>query len=349
MGQLTLVREQLSESVILSSSEITKLREEIQIQYISASSQEKARRLAKEIHRLIDESLPDFSTEAKASIRMDLLKKKVIANDLTISAQEIIECSMELVPMEEFKKEMPVWLTQHVETSMELSAGYIEELFDPPSDHRQEKDPTVEQTKSLESRPYSIWWRHPGFLIMSAFILLSLVAIKNVDFSPEATTELPKSSVPQAEEIVRMANELPQQLQYQTIDTMKLQDWLNGRNSLLADEPYFSTIIKVADDFNINPLLLFAITGQEQGFVSRDHQKAKEIGNNPFNVFHSWEDFNTNILESSQIAARTIVNLSRERPEEEDPIQWINRKYAEDQNWWKGVSAIFLQLEEVAG
>ena len=71
------------------------------------------------------------------------------------------------------------------------------------------------------------------------------------------------------------------------------------------------------------------------------------MANNPFNVYHSWEDFSTNISESSQITARTIVNLSKDRPEEVDPIHWINRKYAEDGNWWQGVSSIFNQLEGV--
>jgi len=114
----------------------------------------------------------------------------------------------------------------------------------------------------------------------------------------------------------------------------------------LADEPYFTTIISVADEYNLHPFLLFAITGQEQGFVPRTHKKAEKIANNPFNVFHSWEEYNTTISESSIIAAKTIINLSQERPEDTHPLQWVNRKYAEDPNWWKGVAAIFERMEK---
>jgi hypothetical protein len=119
---------------------------------------------------------------------------------------------------------------------------------------------------------------------------------------------------------------------------------LTSRNSLLADEPYFTDIMMTAKEFDIHPALLFAITGQEQGFVPKNNKRAREIVNNPFNVYYSWQDFNTTTKESAQIAARTINRLSKDRPEGTEPLVWINRQYAEDPNWSTGVSSIFRSI-----
>lgn len=142
-----------------------------------------------------------------------------------------------------------------------------------------------------------------------------------------------------------MPNDLPEALQYTLVSKGALKQWLEGRNSLLAEEVYFDTIIDTASDHNIHPLLLFAITGQEQGFVPKDHPNAERIANNPFNVYHSWQDYNTTIEDSARIATVTIVNLSKDRPADIHPLQWINRKYAEDPEWWVGVDKLFQQLQ----
>jgi putative ABC transport system permease protein len=84
--------------------------------------------------------------------------------------------------------------------------------------------------------------------------------------------------------------------------------------SLLADEPYFSEIIQAAQDSDIHPFLLFAITGQEQGYVPKDTKKAKQIANNPFNIYNSWDSYNTDIADSARIASKTILSISQDRP-----------------------------------
>lgn len=327
------LQEQLAGKEIINAEKIANIRKEIEEQYSSVTSQEKAVILAQRINKLIDESLSYFSLEEKNEIRMNLVKNKLTKNQ-SISAYDIVEQSIDIVQAEEIN----IWLTEQLQVPPE-AAGYINELY---SVEKQESS-IVSNPSSKKQVPYSILI--PSFLAIAASIILFI----NIDFkgkaNDEAVTET-ETIIAKAEAIPYPDNDLPAYLQYREVNINKLREWLNGRNSLLADEPYFSTILQVAAEFNINPVLLFAITGQEQGFVSRDHPRAEEIANNPFNVFHSWQDFNTNILESTQIAARTIVNLSKERPEDADPIQWINRKYAEDQNWWKGVSALFGQINE---
>ncbi|WP_052703127.1 glucosaminidase domain-containing protein [Paenibacillus beijingensis] len=160
------------------------------------------------------------------------------------------------------------------------------------------------------------------------------------------------SSPPPAQKTVKKAvpgNELPPYLRYQTIDADKLKAFLRSRNSLLAANDAMHAIISAAKRYDINPLLMYAITGQEQSFVPATGEVAKKIANNPFNVYHSWQEFNSNIQESASIAAKTIVTLSARRPGEVDPITWINRKYAEDPNWANGVRSILKMLEEIAG
>ncbi|HBC95316.1 MAG TPA: hypothetical protein DC034_00785 [Clostridium sp.] len=137
---------------------------------------------------------------------------------------------------------------------------------------------------------------------------------------------------------------LPEYLKYQNIDKNKLKAYLATKNSLLCRDPYFSTIIKTSKKFNLNPVLMFAITGQEQNFVPADTQDAPKIANNPFNVHHSWREYNTNIKDSSRIAAKTIINLSANRPKENNPFIWIGSKYAEDKNWGNGVQSIFEEI-----
>jgi putative ABC transport system permease protein len=139
---------------------------------------------------------------------------------------------------------------------------------------------------------------------------------------------------------------LPDYFNYKDIDEDKLLEFLNARNSILAQEPYFSAIIRSSKEFNLNPHILFAITGQEQSFVPKNHEDAQKIANNPFNVFHSWKEYNTDIYDSSRIAARTVINLAKDKPTDVDIFDWINTKYASDKSWGNGVKEIFEDLGE---
>lgn len=125
-----------------------------------------------------------------------------------------------------------------------------------------------------------------------------------------------------------------------------LKEYLSNKNSLLSEEPYFNEIFKQAKIHNINPCLLFAITGKEQSFVPKDHRLAYKISNNPFNVFGSWETYNTTISDSAEIACKTIIKLSKGRPPNIDFIKWINTRngeggYADDTEWHIDVTTFF--------
>lgn len=147
-------------------------------------------------------------------------------------------------------------------------------------------------------------------------------------------------------ERVGTSSEIPSAYLYRTGNVDALKNYLIGRKSNLANEPYFSEIMGCAKRFNINPCLLFAITGREQSFVPQNHRFAEKISNNPFNVFGSWEKYNTNIRDSAEIACRTIIKLSKNRPKDVEFIKWINSRngtggYAEDNFWHTDVKTFF--------
>jgi len=137
---------------------------------------------------------------------------------------------------------------------------------------------------------------------------------------------------------------LPKQLQYQNINEAILKEYLLSHNSMLSEDKYIELFIQVAMDYNVNPLLLVAISGQEQDFVPLNHEYADEMVNNPFNVYVSSKRYNTSFEDACKIAARTVLTSTEDRPDNAEPIKWINKTYAEDVSWHIGVSYFFNEL-----
>lgn len=210
-----------------------------------------------------------------------------------------------------------------------------------------ERDITV---ANVSARAAKRWQRPVLYGAMSIVIAAGMLMygwyLQRPDSIESKASEVSSVVVTAPTPVITAKNELPASLQYRKIDEDRLTDYLKSKNSILADEKYMEPIIAAAEEFGIDPLLLFAITGQEQGFVPLIHKKAEEIANNPFNVFHSWQEYNTTITQSARIAARTIVNLSKNRPDEIDPFTWINRKYAEDPLWANGVRSIWHSMSK---
>lgn len=349
------ISEALEKKEIINAAIIQNVKQYIRQKYPQYSSQERARVFAKALQQMIEQSLPDYDEEAKVLIRSRLLQRHMSAASFQLNALHIFEASLEAVPAIDSKAELLQWLKEKTPIQGELLESFVEELLvesfpeepaaaseeSQPLPFSEKKSPKKLQPKMLASICTVI----VGLLL--AFYLFSSPFLKEdtADVSHQLEGETVVVEQP-LEEVAATGppNALPVTLQFQLINEKTLHEWLTGRDSLLADEPYFSAILQTAQEFNVHPLLLFAITGQEQGFVPRTHERAETIANNPFNVFHSWQDFNTDVKESSEIAARTVVNLSENRPPDIDPIQWINRKYAEDENWWRGVRTLFEQL-----
>ncbi|CAM3868001.1 glucosaminidase domain-containing protein [Cohnella lubricantis] len=200
---------------------------------------------------------------------------------------------------------------------------------------------------SEPARPPSGWRRHAAWLAL----VLSLgagaaIGLATDDRAPSADLDSGTAiqEVVTGEEEQKPDIGMPKELRYTDIDEEAVKAYMRSRDSILVDEPYFSAIVDSAHKYDINPLLMFAITGQEQGFVPRSGKNAKQIANNPFNVFHSWQEYNTDIADSSAVAAKLIAKLGASRPEGEEPFTWLNRIYAEDPAWSDGVRQLFDKL-----
>lgn len=144
-------------------------------------------------------------------------------------------------------------------------------------------------------------------------------------------------------------------LRYEPINVTKLYSFLSSGGSAFSLSD-LNTIIQAARAAGVNPLLLVAITGQEESFVPRSWPAAAKILNNPFNVNVSWQNYNTNLANAAQIAANSVrLKLATPPPAGEDAISWINDPrnpdglYATDRNWADGVRAIFWSLQDQFG
>ncbi|MDQ6418063.1 hypothetical protein RB620_01305 [Paenibacillus sp. LHD-117] len=331
---------------VLTPTDVRNIRNYVQTKYAAMSNRKRAEIVADAVSRIIHKQLPDFEPQTKHFLTSNLIRTTVLEERRPVSADDIYRLCLELDQENEaiavpFRR----WVRAQ-ETRLDTGAAGI-----------------VGTTKNAESSssvppllpglPYSHIRRMRKRSFIYGLLCLLIVASASVYALSTSTAVLQGSRAPMGMPVQQKElpaapptslNELPAELRYAEVDRALMEAYLNDRGSILADAPYLNAIIQTARDFDIHPAVLFAITGQEQSFVPRSHKKAKEIANNPFNVFYSWEKFNTTIEQSSAIAARTINRLSKDKPTDMDPFVWINREYAEDPNWSIGVRSIFSDI-----
>lgn len=353
--------ERLQAKQIIKSEDILTLREYIGRKYPDATPRETAAILANAVHRVIDRHIQEFDEKNRFQIRMSLLKKVVNSNHFSIHAGDVFRTCLEIRNgNEEYDATLARWVSgqQDVPISREALRHFSRGQGRPIREPLQHKWEVPGSIEGVEEKAAEWKTAIPSNVInirltkkYKAFLVASLMALCLLTFNPLKNMLAVSfgSMAPARTTVAAAGTVLPEELQYRAVDTAKLEAALEKRNSILADELYFPAILQAASEYNVNPLLLFAITGQEQAFVPRTDKNATKIANNPFNVYHSWTEYNTNISDSASIAANTVVSLSRNRPADVDPLVWINRKYAEDSKWWVGVSRIFRELQVEVG
>ncbi|WP_157076344.1 murein hydrolase activator EnvC family protein [Alicyclobacillus kakegawensis] len=143
-------------------------------------------------------------------------------------------------------------------------------------------------------------------------------------------------------------------LRWHDLSVDKLYAYVQQQGSTFSRAD-IETICAAARRYDVNPALLVAITGQEQAFVPPGPD-ADLIRNNPFNVFYSWQVYNTTLADAANIAADTIRHkLSTPPPKGEDAILWLNDPhnpwgiYATDPNWAYGVRRYFNSILSFVG
>ncbi|KAB3531326.1 hypothetical protein F8154_12870 [Alkaliphilus pronyensis] len=344
---------------VIEKEEISRLRRYIELKYPHSNAKKRAEILGNAILGILDKSLVGFPIQYRPLIKRKLLSQGLFTSQEGIFFNDILEATLSLdVKDDDFFSCVSLWVNCYVSTPINTQTikeyqykrsiddnssrfVYTNVLDNSTGDGNYDlaKGLPLYMERLLKLKDFKKY--RFVFLILSVLIIL---AIEQQAASEPKADRLPEPPVIE-EVVIRKYTHLPENFYYKDIDGFKLKAYLRTRNSILVEEPYFSSIIEVSREFQLNPLILFAIAGHEQGFVPKDHPSATKIANNPFNVFNSWQSYNTDISDSSAIAARTVINLSKDRPQDVDPFKWINRKYAEDKNWWKGVSSIYRRLE----
>lgn len=154
---------------------------------------------------------------------------------------------------------------------------------------------------------------------------------------------------------------VPDEIKYRDISPYygKLIGWLKQKSSMEADPEYLAIVNAAGRRWDVDPLLLIAITGQEQNFVPASNRDAAKIINNPWNVFHSWQEFQCGYGIAALWAANTVGRLAQGCPAGDNLVRWINGfgtggnrdnsgyGYADDPNWWAGVNKYYGEVKQV--
>jgi len=356
----------MESAALLSPMDIHTIRRYVQTKYAPLPDGRRAEIVADAIRRALAQRMPNVPDELKLRMIDQLITRYLVGEKRDIHPEDVLDLIAEigqgderlterlLEPLLEWANERTQrrWSPEQLASRLERHRG--------PSPLLAAAEPLAGAQLQEELVSGRNGWRGatwaavrslakpaPAIVLASvvalgsatAWIVLSGERSASIEESTSAALPAPAASPASAPDVG-----MPKALRYAEIDKQALIAYLNGRDSLLAEAPYFEAIMDTAREYDLHPHLLFAITGQEQGFVPKSAKQAAKIANNPFNVGHSWMEFNTDIANSAGIAARLLVKLGESRPEGYDPFEWFNRTYAEDPLWSVGVRKIFDKL-----
>lgn len=363
------IAEHLKNIKVLDNSDIIKFKNYICQKYPDNTAVKNAKILSDTIHKIIYVKLDGLPEDSKVPIKIETLKNTLGSSKNLITLYDIFNsCLINENLKDSFREQLANWVTSHTEIKVKVeeldlyletdelkiveTTQILEEKNIEPDIIKSNQECVNVNVDKAKAFPYLNNLqinRCVIALIMCIFVIPLYGVSKNFSSNINKIEQKEEKYILQADKVTNISNKypnahLPQYMRYKTVNEEKLKNFLDKRKSLLASEPYFSTMISAAKEFNLNPIVLFSITGQEQAFVPKDKENASKIANNPFNVYHSWKEYNTNIKDSSRIASRTVINLAENMPENEDPFLWIGKKYAEDKYWGNGVKSIFKEL-----
>lgn len=338
---------------VLSPADVGVIRRYVQTKYAPLPEAKRAEIVADAIRQTVQRRLPDVPSDLKEQIALELIRRCLVRERREIKPDDVLDVCAEIAlpdPSSEALILDPLlrWMNERSADSWNPEKLLKRLLRNAASEVTLNGEAAIQ----LNVRVWPAWrtimlrtaWMMPVLMLFAG--IAAGVMLDRAERAKQAETvrHSPLFELPKTVADIGISAEL----RYRDIDAKAVRAYLDLRDSLLAEEPYFSAIVESAREFDVNPLLLFAITGQEQGFVPKSSKQAKTIANNPFNVFYSWESFNTNIYESADIAARTVSRQSRKRPEGHEPFQWLNTTYAEDPNWAVGVKLLFDKLSRLS-
>jgi hypothetical protein len=347
----------MNSAALLSPTDIHVIRRYVHTKYAPLPGHRQAEIVADAIRRTLQQRLPNLPAYFKNQMVDELIARCLLSEQREVKPEDVLDICAELdcEPLDH-KDELiePIlhwlnerssggWSAEQLASRLERGNVYsvVAALPIPIAD--------TSHVGAIEPEVLPKWHRiklpAAGWALLAGVIVCTTAAGL---FTASPFAKDPVAHPPVIAEPAKPDIGMPDRLKYTDIDISALKSYLKSRDSMLAEEPYFGAIVKAAKVHNVHPLLLFAITGQEQSFVPKSGKNAKKIANNPFNVFHSWQEYNTTIHKSADIAARTIARRADKRPEGYEPFAWLNESYAEDPLWKNGVRQIFNKMNSLS-
>ncbi|MCH4888794.1 hypothetical protein EZV73_14460 [Acidaminobacter sp. JC074] len=367
----------LNDKIVINDLIVRRMKYEINMLFYDKPSKERARELAKKINEQIDNSLVGVNEADKESIRRLLIVNSfmVIPNPTSdhINYGHVFTTLTNFDDDDDHTKaRLMRWLdlnteftyeeeslTQYIKSYKINSSGKIVKTaattYEPPERtyERPSKEPSYDDV-IYKYKPTKRAIIIP-IVILLAILLYSLFVMDTHDhhvmdfIEPEAYhADLELVAGEYIDQMDKVDIKIiPDEYFYKDMNLKAVYEYLNEKNSKLVEDDYLTTITRLSKKHYVNPYLLIAIIGQEQSYVPKDHEYADEIINNPYNVFGSWQDYNTNFEDATQICLNTIDTALRNRPEDVDLIEFLNNKYSEDENWYIGVKTIYASLNKL--
>lgn len=363
------VLENLKENEIISERNVEDFRCYIRNKNPHASKPLLSSILADALHRALDTKLEQFAHEDRGRIRDKVIRSAAEKERFSVNGAEVFHACMALKDTgEAFRESLTQWVC--LNQALEVDRLWIEHVMNQLKQQdelhldQNVEEPVPEKSTYFPGKAGTDTRTYSSDLTVDAEALKKLSGGKRnairyallavlttaaaVCFLFTAAAFIFPKQLAEAQ-IVETAVEQPDKsadgIGYVEVEEALLKGWLGRKDSLLAEEPYFSSILSVSKRYDIHPLLMFAITGQEQAFVPESNKNSKKMANNPFNVCGSWQKYNTDIRDSAELAAGLIANSTKSKPAEENIIRWINKKYAEDPEWWINVTLIFDKMK----
>lgn len=366
---MTPLIEALRQKVLISFKEIKVMRQEIAVRLKTQSNRDRAEALSARVHQKLDSSLEGINPSNRHEIKGQLIQKYLIDEQRDIYHSDVLTIVSALpLPVEDQGLILDQWLSK---TLTGYRAGDIHDYLYDTQYYKVSSIPVTKGKPFFIKNPLSVVL---VMVLAIAFLMGGLIWTQTLNQTPvikatslkierighyglnnlyETHLNLIKTITPSSNGIWQLTYQPmdnPWSLKqthftYRTFDYIALRNYLVlERNSYLVSDDYLNEIIIIARNHDIDPLLLFAIIGQEQGFIPLDSEFKHLIVNNPFNVFYSWENYNTSLYDSTNFAVHLILDRLETLPSEEDALVWLNDVYAEDPNWSNGVQSLYSQL-----
>lgn len=299
----------MASNKMLSQEDIVRFRSEIQSEFGFYDPKVHSKLFSERVHRHLDHQMETIGIQSSEMLKRNLIQQTIVIGKGDVTLEDLKKSCTEL------RVHVP-WKLRSVERKFK----------------------TYQRQKIVQSFTVS-------FILFFAMCLslFSLDTFQNSPIQAENKTPIPM--------VLPLYLEKPSTpgdvFGYRQINHPAFIHYLSQkRNGLIGQSSYYYKIVILAKNRDIDPLLLFAIIGQEQSFVPFSNPEAYKIINNPFNVYHSWQDFNTDLSESTIIAINTLQNRLAKCPKDRDPFLWLNGIYAEDPNWHKGVKSFYLYFQK---